>query len=114
VGELVSYYAASDIVFVGGSLVKKGGHNILEPASLGKPVICGPFMFNFRDIAEDFLNNGALLTVHNRAELTTAARQLLQDPQKTAHITEKAQLLIRENRGASIRNAQYLRKFIVT
>ncbi|MBI4982578.1 MAG: 3-deoxy-D-manno-octulosonic acid transferase [Candidatus Omnitrophica bacterium] len=65
IGELLNYYAIADIVFVGGSLIKKGGHNILEPASLAKPIIFGQYMFNFRDTAKLFLKNSAAIQVNN-------------------------------------------------
>ena len=104
VGHLVDYYAVSDLVFVGGSLIRKGGHNILEPASLGKPILFGPHMFNFRDIAELFLENQAAQSVRNRDELAQKLRDLLNDSSKALQFSRRAKGLIRENQGATQKN----------
>lgn len=111
VGQLISYYAAGDIVFVGGSLVKKGGHNILEPASLARPVIFGPYMFNFQDIADLFLSRRAAIRVNNPEELKVNIARLLANPQEAVELGRRGQALIQENRGATQRNLQYLERF---
>lgn len=111
VGQLFSFYAIADIVFVGGSLVKIGGHNILEPAALGKPILCGPYMFNFRDIAGLFLENQACILVHNREELEIAILGLLDNPAKMNEMGEIAKGLIRQNQGATQRNSEYIKTF---
>ena len=103
VGSLMDFYAAADIVFVGGSLVKKGGHNILEPASLGKPVIFGPYMFNFRDIARVFLNNNAAIQVATQEGLESSIRELMKDNSKAGLLTENASVVIVKNQGATLR-----------
>ena len=100
----MNYYAISDIVFVGGSLVKKGGHNILEPASLGRPVLFGPHMFNFRDIAELFLKNQAAILVHNQKELREKIKDLLSNPSLATQFCQRAQELILGNQGATQKN----------
>jgi 3-deoxy-D-manno-octulosonic-acid transferase len=110
VGELMKYYAIADIVFVGGSLIRKGGHNILEPASLGKPVLFGPYMFNFRDIADSFLDNNAGTLVHNKTELEKNIRDLLDNPSKVNVLNQRASELIRHNQGATKRNLEYIMK----
>lgn len=104
VGKLISFYALSDIVFVGGSLIKKGGHNILEPASLGKPVIFGPYMFNFRDIADLFLTNKAAVLINNQEELNSKIRELLNNPTDAAGLSQRAKELISKNSGSTKRN----------
>jgi len=104
IGQLMNYYAISDIVFVGGSLVKKGGHNILEPASLGRPVLFGPHMFNFRDIAELFLKNQAAILVHNQKELREKIKDLLSNPSLATQFCQRAQELILGNQGATQKN----------
>lgn len=109
VGQLMSFYAISDIVFVGGSLVKKGGHNILEPASLGKPIIFGHYMFNFRDIADSFLNHNACILVSNKAELKQSIKELLNSPYKMEELGKKAKDLIVENQGATRRNLELIK-----
>jgi len=112
VGQLVSFYALADVIFVGGSLVKKGGHNILEPAALGKAVLFGPHMYNFRDIANLFLDNEAALLIHNQEEFKTNVNNLLNRPSYLAGLGQRARELILKNQGASKRNAEYLKAFI--
>jgi 3-deoxy-D-manno-octulosonic-acid transferase len=104
VGELVAFYGIANLVFVGGSLVKKGGHNILEPAALGKPVIFGPQMFNFRDIAQLFLKNKGAVMVHNQEELEKRVRQLLNNPALASELVRHAKELLANNQGATQRN----------
>jgi len=106
VGELVNFYAAADIVFVGGSLIKKGGHNILEPARLGRPIIFGPYMFNFRDIAGEFLRNNAAVTVEGRDGLISAVEEILKDAAKSARLANNARQVIAMNQGATKRNIE--------
>ncbi|MDD5107935.1 MAG: 3-deoxy-D-manno-octulosonic acid transferase [Candidatus Omnitrophica bacterium] len=109
-GELFNYYAAADIVFMGGSLVKRGGHNILEPASLKKPVIFGPYMFNFRDISELFLKNKAAKMAHDQNELTIKIKEILSNPVAAKEMAERAYGLIIANRGATIKNIQVIQQ----
>ncbi|MFH0855940.1 MAG: 3-deoxy-D-manno-octulosonic acid transferase [Candidatus Omnitrophota bacterium] len=110
VGILMDFYAAADIVFVGGSLIKKGGHNILEPASLGKPVIFGPHMFNFRDIAGIFLKNNAALRIETQEGLEAAVRELLKDGYKAGQLTRNASMVIAMNRGAALKTVEAIKK----
>ncbi|MDD5596200.1 MAG: 3-deoxy-D-manno-octulosonic acid transferase [Candidatus Omnitrophica bacterium] len=112
VGQLVTFYAAADVVFVGGSLVKKGGHNILEPAGLGKPVIFGPQMFNFRDISELFLKNNGAILVHSQEELAAEIKYLLSHPAKIQEMSQLAQKIISENQGATEKNIQVIRSLV--
>ena len=112
IGELVNFYAAGDIVFIGGSLVKKGGQNILEPASAGKPVIFGPHMFNFRDIVKMFLENDAAIMINNQEELIYAVVNLLNDSAKVDKLVANARGVIAKNQGATLRNAVLVREFI--
>jgi 3-deoxy-D-manno-octulosonic-acid transferase len=94
IGQLVSFYNIADIVFVGGSLIKKGGHNILEPAALGKPVLCGPYMFNFRDIADLFIRHNAALMVRTQEELTEHILSLLASQGRVSELSNAAKRLI--------------------
>ena len=100
---------AADVVFIGGSLIKKGGHNILEPASLGKPVIFGPHMFNFRDIAEMFLKNNAALMVKDEGDLLSAVTRLLKDNSLALQLRDNAASIIAKNKGATVRNSLMLK-----
>jgi 3-deoxy-D-manno-octulosonic-acid transferase len=79
-GELLPFYAAADVAFVGGSLVPIGGHNLLEPASLGLPVLAGPNNFNSADIARLLVECGAVRIVSDAPALATAIGELLADP----------------------------------
>jgi len=108
VGELINFYAVADIVFVGGSLVKVGGHNILEPASFGKPVLFGPYMFNFRDIADLFISHKAAILTRNPEELRANIKHLLTNPLLISGFAKRAQELLLENKGATKRNAEYI------
>ncbi|MBL7151192.1 MAG: 3-deoxy-D-manno-octulosonic acid transferase [Candidatus Omnitrophica bacterium] len=111
VGQLVNYYAVADIVFVGGSLVNKGGHNILEPAFLEKPILFGPYMSNFHDIACLFMKTDAAIAVANQGELEKNIEGLLSDPRRCLELGSRARGVLLQNQGATIRNAQNLAQF---
>lgn len=112
IGELISFYSASDIVFVGGSLVKRGGHNILEPAALGKPVLFGPFMHNFRDIAELFLSNSAAIQVNNQEDLRDKLLFLLDDNSQRQRLASNAYNLFLSRQGAAARTVKYIEELV--
>jgi 3-deoxy-D-manno-octulosonic-acid transferase len=99
-GELAQLYQLATAVFVGGSLAKQGGHNILEPAIFGKPIVFGPHMDNFREIAEVFLTNGAAIQVHSDRELEEALLTLVSDAVLRARLGAAARALVEANRGA--------------
>ena len=100
IGELAQLYQVATAVFVGGSLVAAGGHNILEPALFGKPIVFGPHMENFNEIAEAFLANGAAVQVHSARELGDELVSLMGDPVRRARLGAAARALIDANRGA--------------
>lgn len=114
IGQLGNFYSIADIVFVGGSLIKRGGHNILEPAFLGKPILFGPYMFNFQDIADLFLCNKASIMVYDQEELKINIQDLLNNPAKIIELGQRARQLILENQGATKRNVELLRKAVAT
>ena len=87
-------------MFVGGSLVDPGGHNILEPAVFGKPIVFGPHMQNFAEIARAFLENDAAVQVRSARELEQALLELLGDPVRRARLGAAARALVEANRGA--------------
>jgi 3-deoxy-D-manno-octulosonic-acid transferase len=99
-GELARLFQVATIVFVGGSLVDAGGHNILEPAVFGKPIVFGPSMHNFAEIAESFLAAGAARQVRSPGELTTVLLELADDPVRRASLGAAARALVEANRGA--------------
>ena len=100
IGELAQIYQLATAVFVGGSLADHGGHNILEPAIFGKPIVFGPHMQNFKEIAETFLANGAAVQVHSDQDLEEALLGLLTDPVRRARLGAAARALVEANRGA--------------
>ena len=99
-GELPLFYAASDVAFVGGSLVPIGGHNMLEPAALGLPVVSGPHVFNAQDIADMFIELGASRLVHDSKELAASVGDLLADPEAAKIVGDKGRKIVLENRGS--------------
>lgn len=99
-GELPMFYAASDIAFVGGTLVPVGGHNLLEPAALGLPVITGPHLFNTQDIANMFSEVGAFIQVQDGIELAAALQRLFHDRDEAERMASKGRKILTENRGA--------------
>ena len=100
-GELAGLYRLADAVFVGGSLVPSGGHNILEPAAFRKVPIYGPSMENFREMAGKFLAAGAAIQVESAEELGAAWRDLLAEPERAARMGACARDLADRNRGAT-------------
>ncbi|MDO8661935.1 MAG: 3-deoxy-D-manno-octulosonic acid transferase [Candidatus Omnitrophota bacterium] len=109
VGDLMHFYSAADIVFVGGSLIKRGGHNILEPASLGKPVIFGPHMFNFRDMVKMFLDDNAAIMARTQEELASSVQALLGNYSKAGELAKNAHQVISRNQGATLRNIEAIK-----
>jgi len=101
VGELAALYRLADLVFVGGSLVPSGGHNILEPAFFSKPPLFGPSMENFREMAGRFLTAGAALQVVNGDELGKAWVRLLEDAALRENMGRRARQLVEQNAGAA-------------
>ncbi|MSO30952.1 MAG: 3-deoxy-D-manno-octulosonic acid transferase [Acidobacteria bacterium] len=100
IGELAEVYQLAMVVFVGGSLVRAGGHNILEPAVFGKPIVFGPHMENFAEIAEAFLANDAAVQLRSERELDAAIVSLMGDPVRRARLGAAARALVDANRGA--------------
>jgi 3-deoxy-D-manno-octulosonic-acid transferase len=100
IGELGQIYQLATAVFVGGSLADHGGHNILEPAIFGKPVVFGPHMQNFQEIADTFLASGAAVQVQTERDLDQVLLSLLTDPVRRAALGAAARALVEANRGA--------------
>ncbi len=98
-GELARFYALSDVAFVGGSLVPKGGQNLLEPAFYGKPIVFGPFMHNFAFLAEEFVRRGAALRVSGLKDLTRVF--LFEEETVLQEMGRKSQHLLRSLQGAT-------------
>jgi len=99
-GELLDFYAMGDVAFVGGTLVEVGGHNLLEPAALGLPVLAGPHNFNSADIAKILVESGAALIVNDAKELAARVSVLLSNPAERARIGALGRECVEDNRGA--------------
>jgi 3-deoxy-D-manno-octulosonic-acid transferase len=102
-GELTAFYAAADTAFVGGSLVPVGGHNLLEPAALGVPVITGPYTQNGPEIARLLIEAGGALEVADGPALAVAAGRLLADPALRQRMGESARNFVEAHRGSLAR-----------
>lgn len=100
IGELLGLYASADVAFVGGSLVKHGGHNVLEPCALGVPVIFGPHMFHFEEIAALALESGAGRQVYDGAALADAIAVYLREPALRRAAGAAAVTMVESNKGA--------------
>lgn len=99
-GELLLFYAAADVAFVGGSLVETGGHNLLEPAALGLPVVFGPHMFNFQDISRLLLAQDAAAQVTDAETLAAVVERWLRDANLRHEVGQHGQLAVENNKGA--------------
>jgi 3-deoxy-D-manno-octulosonic-acid transferase len=100
IGELATVYQLGTVVFVGGSLVPTGGHNILEPAVYGRPVVFGPHMQNFAEIAAAFVANDAGVQVDGEGAFEAQVLALMTDPVRRARLGAAARALVEANRGA--------------
>jgi 3-deoxy-D-manno-octulosonic-acid transferase len=110
IGELASLYRLADSVFVGGSLVEAGGHNILEPAAFGKVPVFGPSMENFAAIAARFVEAGAAIQVRSPEDAGVEWIHLLKDPEKMKRMGAAGQGLVESSRGALDRALQVVRR----
>ncbi|MGZ5006756.1 MAG: lipid IV(A) 3-deoxy-D-manno-octulosonic acid transferase [Methylobacter sp.] len=107
-GELKMLYAAADVAFVGGSMVPVGGHNVLEAAAVGIPVLFGPYMANFKEIAEGVLLRGAAIQCHDEDEIAGAMITLYAEAAYRQVLAEKGKAFVRENQGAITRVFDWL------
>jgi 3-deoxy-D-manno-octulosonic-acid transferase len=113
IGELRTFYAICDIAFVGGSLVKVGGHNLLEPAAMKKPVIFSRYMFNFKEISEALMSTGGGIMVKDKGELYAQLDALLSDQKRARHLGECAFRVIEANSGAAKKTIDAIGRLIV-
>jgi 3-deoxy-D-manno-octulosonic-acid transferase len=111
-GELPRLYARGRVIFVGGSLVPRGGHNVLEPAAHGRPVIFGPHMDNFREVAERLLAGGGAVQVEDGKALTDAFRRMATDDSLFHRSGDAARQVVEANRGALDRTLSHLEPFL--
>jgi len=111
-GELLFLYALADIAFVGGSLVANGGHNLLEPAALGKPVLSGPHLFNFLEIAAQLRDASALSEVENAVQLADSVKTLLNEPSEMQRMSQAGLSVLKANQGALERLLEGLQRLL--
>jgi 3-deoxy-D-manno-octulosonic-acid transferase len=111
-GELNMVYQIADIVFVGGSLVQRGGQSILEPAAAGKAMVFGPDMSNFQDIADRLIKEGAAISVADKSDLCQTFLSLLEDPVRRNQIGTKAKDIISRYQGATAQNIKFIGKLV--
>ena len=102
-GELGRLFEIASAVFVGGSLVPAGGHNLIEPAAFGRAIVVGPHMENFADVTRAFLSRGAAIQVRDAGELEETLADLLRDAERRARLGDAARAIVEANRGATRR-----------
>ena len=113
-GEMLAYYAAADVAFVGGTLLPLGGQNPIEPLAVGTPVVIGPSTFNFAEIARLAISAGAVLQAADADRVVAAIAGLLTDPQRRSAMAAAAATLLAAHRGAAERTASWIARTIDT
>ena len=108
IGLLPDFYKGADLAFVGGSLVPRGGHNLIEPAVLGTPIIVGKHTFNFEEITANFINQDACLLVNNENELYEAMQSILEDENLRARLVQNAENVVSLNQGSTETQVSYI------
>ncbi|MBN1958121.1 MAG: 3-deoxy-D-manno-octulosonic acid transferase [Desulfuromonadales bacterium] len=111
-GEVLNFYRIADLVFVGGSLVPIGGHNLLEASLLAKPVLFGPHVHNFKEISAKLIRAGAGIKVQNQRELLRQSIQMVNDPARCRAMGEAGRSLIAENAGATQRTMRHIARVL--
>ena len=111
-GDLLFFYSVGDISFVGGSLYDIGGHNLIEPAVMMKPILTGPKLDNVLEIADQFQSNQALIIVSNYKELSSSILELSNDRERCSQMTNNATLVIENNKGSKDKIMQLIRPLI--
>ena len=113
-GEMMAYYSISDIAFVGGSLTDNGSQNMLEAASLSKPIVFGPSTYNFEEISKQLLDNDASIQVSNADELIQTISELLMNEPRRNKLGSNARKTFEDNQGAVHKAMMALKPFIKT
>lgn len=112
IGDLNGAYALATLVFIGGSLVPHGGQNPIEPAAMGKAVVFGPHMFNFRDIAASMTENLSAVMINESSEMPAIFEILLRDKDKRTVLGQKARQYILGRRGATAMNVRKIAEYL--
>ena len=111
-GEMMSYYYTSDIAFIGGSLINKGGHNLLEPASLGIPTLTGPSLFNFKNISDLLIMKNATKVIDNDESLAKEILRLYSNESEYNHMAKMALETLNQNKGSISKQRYIIEKYI--
>ncbi|MFH1230146.1 MAG: 3-deoxy-D-manno-octulosonic acid transferase [Planctomycetota bacterium] len=111
-GELSKIYSIADVVFVGGSFVRRGGQSILEPALSGKPVLFGPDMSNFQEMADLLIKENAAISVIDKSALYQQLNHLFKEPAELKKMGERAQIVISQYQGATIKNIEFIKNLL--
>src|SRR5436190_886533 len=112
-GELLIFYAAADLAFVGGSLVEKGGQNPLEPAAVGLPILSGLHTFNFTTITEQLKQRKAEIQVNNAVELAEQVISLLSNPKQRQQMAQEAKKFVAVNKGSVLKQMQLIENLLI-
>jgi 3-deoxy-D-manno-octulosonic-acid transferase len=112
IGELSQIYGIGDVILVGGSMVNVGGHNILEPVVHRKPVLFGPWMYNFSEVTDTIRESGAGIQVRNEEELLYQAQHLLNNKEGAKRLGEQGFTVFQRHQGATDRNMELINRFI--
>jgi len=107
-GELSRMYSFCDIAFIGGSLIPEGGHNPLEPAAFGKPILFGPYMDDFTEISSDLLEKNAAIVCHDENDIFDILKYLLTNSTLRKEMGEHAQALVLQHRGVTMRHLEII------
>ena len=108
IGLLQNFYHMADLAFVGGSLVPRGGHNFIEPATMGTPIIIGNYTFNFEEIAQQFIQSNSCIIVLNEQELLEGITSILDDSDFAMQLAENAKNLVARNEGSTQTQVSYI------
>ena len=108
IGIMDDLFQRSRVTFMGGSLVKRGGHNLIEPAYFGSPILIGPHTFNFEEIVDEFISSDAALLVRNKIELVNAYRDVIQDENLATSLSSNAKNIIKKRRGSTVIQLSYI------
>ena len=111
-GEMISLYSMASVVFIGKSMVKGGGQNLIEPAALGKAVVCGPLMWNFHDITKWMVKNDGILQVQNKERLKKTIKELLENQKQSDRMGSRAKELVMEASGAVDKNVRLIKSIV--
>jgi 3-deoxy-D-manno-octulosonic-acid transferase len=112
IGELAGFYALADVAFVGGSLVDSGGHNPMEPARLGKPVLFGPFMQNFAEISTELKQKGGGIEVRGKEDFIRESSALLSDRLKAEKVGALACRIVEGDRGVVEKSMELIARYL--